>query len=143
MVEQRGAHWLKTASAEQIVSAQQAGELVTYLGGQTEGELAHAAEVAGVADRVRAQAYGLGAGQLRSNGDRDSTWFEAKRRAMDPAQLEKLNWVESATPAEVYAAEQAGDLRHLTGQDVTDEQARLEAVAKHTHEVMAAALGEF
>lgn len=125
MSVQRGEAWLKTATAEQIVAATAAGELVSYLGGQTPDELAQAAHVAGAVDRVQAAAYGLTVGQLRGNGDRSSNWFEAKRRGMDATQLEKLNWVEQAAPAEVYAAEQAGELKHLTGQDITDEQARL------------------
>lgn len=40
------------------------------------------------------------------------------------------NWEEVADP-----------LKPPTGQDVTDEQARLAAVAAHTHELMAAELG--
>lgn len=136
MPEQRGEAWVKAASPEQIVAAQKAGELVTYMGGKTVEEQAHDAHVAGSADRVQAAAYGLSAGQLRSNGHRDSTWFEAKRRAMDAEQLEKLNWVESSTPAEVFRAERAGELDHLTGKDVSDEAARLDAIRAHVHEVM-------
>ena len=141
MVAQRNADWVKTASAEQIVAAQKEGELATYMGGKTVEEQAQERVVAGTPDRVLEQAYGLGTGQLRGNGDRSSNWFEAIRARMDDEQRAKLDWVEQATPADVFAAQQAGSLKHLTGEDVSDEQARVDAVAAHTHEVMAAALG--
>ena len=115
MVAQRGEAWVNAASPEQIVTAQRAGELVTYLGGKTVEEQAHDAHVAGAPDRVRAASYGLAVDQLRSNGDRSSNWYEAKRSSMDAAQLEKLDWVESSTPEDVFAAEQAGELDHLIG----------------------------
>jgi hypothetical protein len=114
---QRDEAWVGTASAEDLSAAQRAGELAHYLGGQTAAESALAVHVAGTRDRVQAAAFGLaphGAGR----GDLDSTWFEAKRRAMTPEQLEKLTWVESSTPAEVYAAEQAGELNALLGRAV-------------------------
>ena len=136
MVVQRNGDWVKTASPEQIVTAQRAGELVTYLGGKTVEEQAHDAHVAGAPDRVQAAAYGLAVDQLRSNGARDSTWYEKKRRGMDAEQLEKLDWVESSTPADVFAAEQAGELDHLLGKDVSDEAARLGAVRAHVRTVM-------
>ena len=116
---QRDEAWLRGATPEQIVTAQRAGELVTYLGGKTVEELAHDAHVAGSPDRVQAAAYGLAVDQLRSNGARDSTWYEKKRQGMDAAQLEKLTWIETSTPEDVYAAEQSGDLDHLTGRDTT------------------------
>jgi len=126
MAEQRDEAWVKSASPEDLVAAQQAGELSHYLGGLTADETAQAARVAGSRDRVQLAAYGL---HGAARGDLDSTWFEAKRRQMSPAQLEKLAWVESSTPEAVYEAEQAGDLDHLLGLDVSKEAARLEAVA--------------
>lgn len=116
MTEQRGGDWVKTATPEQIVTAQQAGELVTYLGGQTIEEQAQESMIAGASDRVRAAAYGLrGGDQLRSNGSRDSTWYAKKRAEMDDGQRAQLEWVEQATPAEIYEAERSGDLDHLLG----------------------------
>lgn len=113
MTEQRGEAWVKSASAEEIVAAQNAGELATYLGGLTAEEQAQERVVAGTPDRVLASAYGVPT--LRGNSGLSSNWFEAKRARMDASQLEKLSWVESAPAAEVYAAEQAGDLDHLMG----------------------------
>ena len=141
MVVQRNGDWVKTASAERIVQAQKAGELISYLGGRTPDEQAQERVVAGTPDRVLEAAYGLTPGQAAGNSDLSSNWFEAKRRGMDDEQRAKLDWVEQATPADVFAAQQAGELKHLTGEDVSDEQARIDAVAAHTHEVMAAALG--
>ena len=125
---QRGADWVKTATPEQIVAAQLASELITYMGGKTVDERAHDAHVADAPDRAVAQAYGLTAGQLKGNRDLDSTWFAAKRANLDPDQQAKLSWVETAPAADVYAAEQAGELDHLTGRDVTNEATRLDAI---------------
>ena len=134
---QRDEAWVKTASPEERVAAQQAGELAHYLGGLTAEETALAAHVAGSRDRVVKAAYGFA-----NTGDLDSTWFEAKRKAMSPEQLEKLSWVESSTPTEVHAAEQAGELDHLLGVDVSNEAARLEAVASHVRAAMRGERGE-
>ena len=136
MVVQRNGDWVKTASPEQIVTAQRAGEMVTYLGGKTVEEQAHDAHVASTPDRVIAAAYGLTPGQAAGNSDLSSNWFEAKRRGMDAEQLEKLTWIESSTPEDVYAADKSGDLDHLTGKDVSDEVARLDAVRAHVRTVM-------
>ncbi len=113
MVVQRGEAWANSATPDAIVAAQAAGELATYLGGETSEELAHGALVAGAPDGVLRAVYGLTS--LTGNGDLDSTWFEAKRRGLDAEQLEKLSWVEPASAAELYAAEQAGELDHLLG----------------------------
>jgi hypothetical protein len=125
MVEQRNEAWVKAATPEQRVAAQSAGELAHYLGGTTPEEQAQSAFVAGTADRVYAAAYGLTVGQAKGNRDLDSTWFAAKREDMTPAQREKLSWVEGATPADVYAAEQAGELDHLLGREKPKEATRL------------------
>lgn len=123
---------VKSATPEQIVAAQEAGELVHYLGGKTPDEIYHDQTVAGTPDRISAAAYGLSVGQAKGGADLYSgNWFEAKRKDMDAAQLEKLDWVESASPAEVYEAEQAGQLNHLLGIVVSDpaqvaQEARLE-----------------
>jgi hypothetical protein len=134
MIAQRDQAWVKGASAEQIVAAQQAGELVSYLGGKTVEEQSHERDVAATPDRVLAEAYGLSS--IRGRGDLSSNWFEAKRRSMDATQLEKLNFVESASPADVFSAEQAGDLDHLLGRDVSAEAARLDAVRAATTAAM-------
>jgi hypothetical protein len=47
--------------------------------------------------------------------------------------------VSGASPAEVFAAEQAGELKHLTGADVTDEVARLDAVQASVRNAMSTA----
>jgi hypothetical protein len=130
MVAQRGEAWVKAASPEQINTALKAGELASYMGGKTVEEQVHDALVAGSADRVHAAAYGLSLAQAQAIND--SSFFSSKRRDMDMAQLEKLGWVESATPAEVFSAEQAGDLDHLLGRDVSAEAARLDAVRAAT-----------
>lgn len=127
MTMQRDAQWVKAATADEIVAAQTAGELATYLGGQTAEERAQSAVAAGSVDRVSAAAYGLSVAQAKAMSD--STFFTSKRGAMDAAQLEKLSWVESARPDEVFAAEQAGELDHLMGRDVSNEQARLAGIA--------------
>ena len=118
MSVQRTGEWVKTASPEQIVAAQTAGELQHYLGGKTPDEVAQDQTVAGTPDRVRAAAYGIVS--MQGRGDLSSNDYEALRRNMDAAKLEKLNWVESASAAEVYAAEQRGDLNHLLGVVVPD-----------------------
>ncbi len=126
MPEQRGEAWVKGATPEQIVDAQQAGELVRYMGGQTVEEQAQERVVAATPDRVLAAAYGLTS--LRGRGDISSNWLEKKRADMDDTQRAKLEWLEQATPREVYDAEKSGDLDYLTGQDVSKEVARLDAI---------------
>lgn len=126
MGAQRDQAWVKAATPEQIVAAQQAGELGSYLGSKTAEQKAHDALVAGSADRVHAAAYGLSVAQAKAVND--SSFFTSKRGDMDGAQLEKLLWVESSSPADVYAAEQAGDLDHLLGRDVSNEASRLDAI---------------
>lgn len=135
MSVQRDEAWVLAAGPEERVAAQRAGELAHFLGGSTPEETAQAAYVAGSQDRVQRAAYG------RIPGDADSNWFEAKRRAMTPEQLEKLAWVEGSNSADVFAAEQAGDLDHLLGLDVAKEVARLDAVSAHVRETISGKLG--
>lgn len=142
MVEQRDAAWVAAASPEDRVRALNAGELATYLGGRTEAEQAQEAHVNASPDRLLAEAYGFAsAAQMVSVGNSyGSTLFESKRRDMTPAQAEKLVWLESATPAEAYAAEQAGELDNLLGRDVKNEAARLDAIAGDVDRRLRAAL---
>lgn len=126
MSEQRDLAWVQTHSAEQVTAANAAGELDVLLG-RTQYAAAKtlAADVASAPDRIIAAAYGSTPASLAGNRDLDSTWFAAKRSDLSAEQRDKLAWVEQASPAEVYAAEQAGELKHLTGQDVSDERARI------------------
>ncbi|MGH1547979.1 hypothetical protein ACRAWB_01890 [Leifsonia poae] len=59
---------------------------------------------------------------------------------MTPAQLEKLAWLESATPAEAFNAEQAGDLDNLLGRDVANEADRIAAISSQVRDAVAHAL---
>ena len=108
------------------------GELAHYLGGKTDDELAHDARVKDTPNRLLAEAYGFSSyGQMTSAGSaHGSTLFEAKRRDMTPAQIEKLEWLESASPQDAYAAEQAGQLDNLLGRDVKNEAARLTSIGE-------------
>jgi hypothetical protein len=55
---------------------------------------------------------------------------------MTPEQREKFDWLRTASPAEAYAAEKAGDLDNLLGRDVTKEEARLAAVGQKVRDAM-------
>lgn len=113
MIEQRDGAWVRSASPDAIVAAQNAGELAHYMGGLTAEQRDSARSVDSARDRVLAAAYGLVS--LRGRGDVTSDFFAAKRARMDSARLEKLSWVEGAPAGEVYAAECSGELDHLMG----------------------------
>jgi hypothetical protein len=49
-------------------------------------------------------------------------------------------WLKTATAGEVVAAQEAGELDHLLGRDVSKEAARLEAVAAHVRDTIVGAL---
>lgn len=140
MSEQRDLAWVQAHTAEQVTAANAAGELDVLLG-RTQYEAAKtlAADVASAPDRIIAAAYGSTPANLAGRRDLDSTWFASKRADLTPEQQKKLSWVESATPAEVYAAERAGELDQLTGKDVSDETARIAAVGAAVRESMRAA----
>ncbi|MGN7799050.1 hypothetical protein [Leifsonia sp. 22587] len=138
MVEQRDESWVKAASPDQIAAAVDAGELAHYMGGKSEDEKAHDARVEGSPNRLLAELYGFSSyQQMTSMGSAyGSTLFESKRRDMTLAQLEKLEWLETASPAEVHAAEAAGDLDQALGRDVTNEAARLESIRAQVTEAV-------
>ena len=93
-------------------AAQQLETVREVLGGKTPDEMAADAHVASAPDRVLAAAYGFATYEQMDalSGALGSTYFAAKRRDMTPEQLAKLDWVSTALPAEVFAAEQAGEL---------------------------------
>ncbi|MFP3464579.1 hypothetical protein [Leifsonia sp. SIMBA_070] len=138
MVEQRDDAWVKSASPEAVHAALNAGELVQVLGGKTPAELDHAAHVAFTPKRLLAEAYKFESHEqlVSVSNHYGSTMLAAKRADMSPAQLEKLNWVESATPADVYAAEQAGDLDSLLGRDVVNEATRIAAIQQRLRDAV-------
>lgn len=117
MTIQRDAAWVRSATDEERVRALTAGELAHYMGGQTADERAQDALIAGTPDRLYAQAHGFDSfAQMESVvSSHGSTMVTAIRRDMTPEQLSKLSWLESATPQEAYAAEQAGELDDLLG----------------------------
>lgn len=117
MAEQRNAEWVAKATPEQIHAAVQAGELVHYMGGKTDAERTQEAHVKGTPDRLYAEAFGFGSYEqmkavVSAHG---STMVTAIRQGMSADQLAKLDWLESASPEEAYAAEQAGELNLLLG----------------------------
>lgn len=129
---------MKSASSEAIAEALASGELATYLGGLTPDQQAQERRVAQSVDRISAAAYGLTPGQASMGSARDSTWFAAERSRMTPEQRAKLEWVESATPEDVYRAEQAGELKDLVTPNwrSDDEGARLDAIRQQVTEAM-------
>lgn len=117
MTVQRDAAWVLAASPEERVKALNAGELVHYMGGQTAEERAQVDYVRDTPDRLYAQAHGFSTfEQMKAvTSAHGSTLVDSIRRDMSSEQLEKLNWLGSASPAEVFAAEQAGELDQLLG----------------------------
>ncbi|NYK08573.1 hypothetical protein [Leifsonia naganoensis] len=108
---------MATATPDQISEALARGELVTYMGGKTDAETAQESRVKDTPDRLYAEAYGFSSyTQMENAGNAyGSTVFEKIRRQMSPEQLTKLDWLDTATPQEAYAAEQAGELDQLLG----------------------------
>lgn len=117
MTSQRDASWVTAASPAQISAALAAGELAHYMGGQTADERNQDAVIAATPDRLYAQAHGFDSyEQMRSVvSAHGSTLVTAIRRGMSPDQLAGLDWLESATPQQAYAAEQTGELNRLLG----------------------------
>ena len=140
MPEQRGADWAKSASAEAIRDAMEKGELAHYLGGKTDVERGHDAVVSGTPNRLLAEAYGFESyGQMTSASNHyGSSMLALKRQEMSPEQVQKLDWLSTATPAEVYAAEQRGELDALLRRDVANEAARLDAIRASVTKAMTA-----
>lgn len=138
MIEQRDAAWVAGASPEQIAAANRAGELAHYQGLTTDDERAHEAHVNESRDRLFAEALGFAShGQLSNAlGYYGTGLFESKRNDMTPAQREKFDWLRSASPAEAYAAEQAGELDNLLGRDVDKEAARLAEIGQKVRDSM-------
>ncbi|WP_025157546.1 hypothetical protein [Leifsonia aquatica] len=117
MVEQRSAGWVAKATPDQIHEALHAGELAVYMGGKTDSESAQEAHVKGTPDRLYAEAFGFDSyAQMKAVVNaHGSTMVTAIRQGMSPDQLAKLDWLESASPEEAYAAEKAGELNLLLG----------------------------
>ncbi|WP_157498327.1 hypothetical protein [Leifsonia sp. Leaf336] len=141
-LEQRGPEWVKSASPDQITAALQAGELAHYMGGKTPDELAHDAHVEDSPNRLLSEAYGFASHRQMSAvaGAYGSTLLESRRRDMTAEQLEKLTWLETASPEQAYAAEAAGELNSLLGRDVTNEAERISTVAANVEARIRAAL---
>lgn len=138
MADQRDETWMKTASPEEIVRAVEAGELTSYLGGKTDDQLAYEARVRATPDRLYAEAYGFDShSQLTTTINQyGSSALEVMRREMTPAQLEKLEWLETASASEAYAAEQAGELDNLLGRDAKTEASRIAAVSAQVRDAV-------